>query len=74
MLKEAQYFLEKLENLSSPKKTIDKEIFELHSSLMITLDKICSMKKVKPSNRKNWIDNEIKKETTKKKKTKKKNE
>ena len=38
VLKEAQYFQEKLKNLSSPKKTIDKEISELHSSLKITLD------------------------------------
>ena len=42
-----------------------QEISELHSSLMITLDKFCPMKEVKPSERKNWIDNEIKNETTK---------
>ena len=53
-------------------KTIDKQISELHSSLMITLDKFCPMKKVKPSKRKNWIDNEIKKETTKKKQLRRK--
>ena len=54
---EAQYFLGvKLKNLSSPKKTIDKEISELHSSLMITLEKFCLMKKVKRSKRKNWIE------------------
>ena len=58
----AQNFLrEKLKNLFSPKKTIDKQISELHSSLTMHLDKFCPMKKVKPSNRKNWIDNEIKK-------------
>ena len=75
VLKEAQYFLgEKLKSPCSPMKTIDKQISELHSSLMISLDKFCPMKNVKPSKRKNWIDNEIKKETTKKETTKKKNE
>ena len=45
VLKEAQYFQEKLKNLSSPKKTIDKEISELHSSLKITLDHFVPWKK-----------------------------
>ena len=46
VLKEAQFFLgEKLKSLCSPMKTIDKQISELHSSLMITLDKLCPMKK-----------------------------
>ena len=62
VIKEAQYFLgENLKSLCSPMKTTDKQISELHSSLMITLDKFCPLKKVKPSKRKNWIDNEIKK-------------
>ena len=73
VLKEAQYFLgEKLKSLRSPMKTIDKQISELHSSLTITLDKFCPMKKVKPSKIKNWIDNEIKKDTTKKKQQRRK--
>ena len=46
VLKGSQYFLgEKLKNNSSPNKTMDNQISELHGSLMITLDKFCPMTK-----------------------------
>ena len=39
---------------------------------MMTQDNFCLMEKVKPCNRKNWIDNEIKKEVTKMKQLRRK--